>query len=140
MRRFVVTLIGTAAVSALIDSFVPDGGSELKKYLRYLIGLVILLVLLSPLRELAGLIPSALKDAEDALRDVSTAAQANAIVGMHIEKAVCDKFSLEPDEIDVTYDGTLHVRIKKHFGIFSEDIEAYILNSFGVMAEVVLCE
>jgi len=140
VRGYILSLIGAAAVSALIDGFVPDGGSEMKKYLRYLMGLIVLLVLLSPVRELLLLIPSAIDSASASLESADAMARANSIVAMHIEDAICEKFSLDDALTAVTYDGSLHVRTKKRIGIFSQDIETYILDHFGVLAEVVLYE
>jgi hypothetical protein len=56
---------------------------------------------------------------------------------MHIEKALIERFSLEPGEVSVKYDGEkMVVRAKKRLGLIESDFEVYISGNFGVLSEV----
>ncbi len=134
---FIISLVSAAAATALIDGFVPDG--TMKKYVRYLVSLVILIVLLSPLRDIIGELPSLTAKASAEYDATEVFARANSIVAMHIEKSLIEKFSLRDDELDVTYGSDrLSVSAKRRVGVFASDIELYILNTYGVEAKVEL--
>lgn len=134
---FILSLVSAAAATALIDGFVPDGA--MKKYVRYLVSLVILLVLLSPLRDIIGELPSLAAKSSAEYDAVEAFTRANSIVAMHIEKSLVEKFSLRDDEVDVEYsaDG-ISVSSKRRVGVFASDIELYIMNTYGVEAKVEL--
>lgn len=135
MKGFVMSLVCASAASALIDGFVPDG--SVKKYVRYLISLCILLILLTPLAKIIGKLPSVKADADISYDSVEAIARANSLVAMYIENSVAEKFSLGAGEVDAVYkDGRISVSVKRHIGIFESDIILFILNNYGVEAEV----
>lgn len=138
-KGFILSLMGAAAASSLIEGFVPDGG--LKKYVRYLISLILLLVLISPLGEFIAVLPTLGTAWEPAYVAEDVTASANSIVALHIERALCEKFSLSDGDVDARYNGdciVVHVTSKPW--LFKDDISYYILNNFGVEAEVCLDE
>lgn len=134
---FIISLVSAAAATALIDGFVPDGA--MKKYVRYLVSLVILLVLLSPLHDIVGELPSLVAKSSAEYDATEAFVRANSIVAMHIEKSLIEKFSLYDNEVDVEYsiDG-ISVSAKRRIGVLASDIELYILNTYGVEAKVEL--
>ena len=134
---FILSLVSAAAATALIDGFVPDGA--MKKYVRYLVSLTILLVLLSPLRDIIGELPSITAKTSAEYDAAEAFVRANSIVAMHIEKSLIEKFSLRDGEVDVEYgsDG-IGVSAKRRVGVFASDIELYIMNTYGVEAKVEL--
>ncbi|MBQ8551559.1 MAG: stage III sporulation protein AF [Clostridia bacterium] len=135
IKGFIISLVSAAAASALIEGFVPDGG--LKKYVRYLTALVILLVLVSPLGKLIGMLPSLVAAEGFSYDSVDALSRANSIVALHIEKALCEKFSVADADIEAKFDGErIIVRTVHVPWLFEEDIILYIANNFGVEAEV----
>lgn len=135
LKGFIMALVGTSVSSALIDGFVPEGG--LKKFVKYLLGLMILLCLLAPLKDVLSVMPTVVfYEAEDG-REVEAYARANAIVSRKIEKAVCDKFSIDPELIDVDYSGeNVILKIKWRPGFMKSDFAVFTARNFGVTAEV----
>ena len=135
LKGFIMSIIAAATASALIEGFIPDG--EMKKYVKYLISLFILLVLLSPIKSLLGMIPALASGVEFSYDSIEAFSHANSVVAMHIEAALCDKFSLEDENISVKYNGEIiSVEAKKRIGLIESDFKAYIANNFGVEAEV----
>ncbi len=135
IKGFIMSLVCAAAASALIEGFVPEGG--MKKYVKYLISLVILAVLAAPLGKIISELPSFTYT--DSFIDDSkeASAKANSIVAMHIEKAVSEKFSIGKGEISVKYNGEgITVCAKAKPWLYAEDIIIYIAGTFGVSAEV----
>lgn len=136
---FILSLVAAAAATALIDGFVPDGA--MKKYVRYLVSLTVLLVLLSPFRDIIGELPSLSADTSGDYDVAEALARANSIVAMHIEDSLIGKFALREDEVDVEYDGEgISVHAKRRVGLFASDIELYVMNTYGVEASVELYE
>ena len=132
---FIISLVSAAAATALIDGFVPDG--TMKKYVRYLVSLVILLVLLSPVRDIIDAIPSITAKVSAGYEGTEAFARANSIVALHIEENLIEKFSLRESEINVEYaNGGISVRLKRRVGVLASDIELYVLNTYGVEAMV----
>lgn len=132
---FILSLVSAAAATALIDGFVPNG--DMKKYVRYLVSLALLLVLLAPLREIVGELPSLAADTSGDYGAVEALARANSIVAMHIEESLILKFGLREGEVDVKYDGEgISVNMKKRIGVFESDVVLYISNAYGVDARV----
>ncbi len=130
-----MSLICTAAASSLIEGFIPECG--MKKYVKYLISLVILAVLAAPLGKIVGELPNITYTDSFAYDSKEAYVKANSIVAMHIEKAVSEKFSIEKGEISVKYNGDgVTVNVKARPWLYSEDIIIYIANNFGVLAEV----
>ncbi len=139
LKGFIMSIIAAAAASALIEGFVPDGA--MKKYVKYLISLFILLVLLSPIKSLIGMIPALASGAEFSYESIEALSRANSVVAMHIEAALCEKFSLDDENISVKYNGEIiSVEVKKRIGLIESDFKAYIANNFGVEAEVIFYE
>ena len=135
IKGFIMSLIAVSAASALLDGFTPDGG--VKKYFRYLVSLLILIVLLTPVRGIIGKIPSAAAGYNFSYDSVEAFVSANSVVAMHIERALAEKFSLEAGTVSVKYDGEkMIVRAKKRLGFVESDFEAYISGNFGVLSEV----
>ncbi len=136
---FILSLVSATAATALIDGFVPDGA--MKKYVRYLVSLTVLLVLIAPLRDVLGELPSLAAGASGDYESVEALARANSIVAMHIEDSLISKFSLRENEVDVAYDVEgISVRVKRRVGLFASDIELYVMNTYGVEAMVELYE
>ncbi len=134
-KGFILSLVGAAAASSLIEGFVPEGG--LKKYVRYLISLILLLVLISPLFEIVSMLPTFSRAEGFTYDSVDALAKANSIVALHIERALCEKFTLSDSQVDAKYDGErIVVCIVSRPWLFEDDIVLYILNNFGVEAEV----
>ena len=72
---------------------------------------------------------------------VEAMARVNAIVALHIERAVCEKFAIPDGDASVTYDDSaVTVRARARFGLFASDIERFVAERFGVSAEVILYE
>lgn len=139
IKGFILSLVCASASTALIEGFLPDGA--LKKYVRYLIALIMLVILVAPLRGVIEAVPTIAAESEVYYGEVEALARANSIVAMHIEKAVAEKFSLSRGEVDAVYEnGKITVGVKHRVGLFESDVELYILNSFGVEAEVTLYE
>jgi len=135
---FILTLVSASAASALTEGLLPDGG--MKKYVRYLTALVILVLLLSPFASLAAELPAFSADILD-YDAVEAMARVNAIVALHIERAVCEKFAIPDGDASVVYDDSaVTVRAKARFGLFASDIERFVAERFGVSAEVILYE
>ena len=135
IKGFILSLVCASASTALIEGFLPDG--TLKKYVRYLIALIMLVVLLSPLRGVLNAIPTIAAASDVYYGEVDALARANSIVAMHIEKALSEKFSLSENEVDAVYEGgEISVSVKKKVGLFESDVELYIKNSFGIEARV----
>ena len=135
IKGFIMSLISAAAASALVEGFLPDGG--IKKYVKYLTALVILLVLVSPLKELIGAVPSLVSGGELYFDSTDAMARANSVVAMHIEKALCEKFSIDDGDVEVRYeDGRTVVRARGAPWLIESDLTLYIAYNFGVEAEV----
>ena len=130
-----MSLVSVSAASALIDGFAPDG--SLKKYLRYIISLMIFIILLTPIRGLIESVPSMTERIEFGYESVEAAIGANSVVAMHIENALSERFSLDKSEVSVKFDGErMKVSVKWHIGFIEKDFEDYISWNFGVSAEV----
>ena len=135
---FILTLVSASAASALTEGLLPDGG--MKKYVKYLAALVILALLLSPFASLAAELPAFSADMLD-YDAIEAMARVNAIVAMHMERAVCEKFDLPDGDVSVEYeDGAVTVRARAKFGLLADDIAHFTANRFGVSAEVILYE
>ncbi len=136
IKEFIISLISAASVSAIVEGLLPEG-TELKKYTKYIISLIILLMLISPLIGIAGKVPDLLDGTEFSYDSVDAIARTNSIIAMHIEKAVCEKFELSGDEVDVTCEsGEIIVICQKRTGIFASDLSRFIELNFGITAEV----
>ena len=135
IKGFILSLVCASASTALIEAFLPDG--TLKKYVRYLIALIMLVILLSPFRTALEAIPTMAAASDVYYGEVEALARANSIVAMHIEKALSEKFSLPDGEADAVYEnGEITVKLKKKVGLFESDVELYIMNRFGIEAMV----
>ena len=135
IKGFIMSLITVSAASALLDGFTPDGA--LKKYLRYVVSLILLIILLTPVRSVIEMLPSLASDLAFSYESVEAFVGANSVVAMHIEKALIERFSLETGEVSVKYDGEkMIVRAKKRLGLIESDFEIYISGNFGVLSEV----
>lgn len=142
-----MSLISAAAVSGIIDGFVPDsdGKGGLRKYLRYLIALSVLLTLLSPLTKIVASVPGYVDRASGIFdySSVEAMSRVNSIIALHVRDAVADKFGLEKDgisaEISPEYD-YITLTLKKRFGIFASDLRDYVKANFGLETEVIFDE
>ncbi len=136
LKGFIITLVIAAVASAMIEGFLPDTG--MKKYIKYLISLIILVVLISPLPEIFNKLAQSPESADMFSYDsVQVYTKANAIVAMRIKRSLCEKFELDTDNTEVKYEnGGIYVLTHKRFGLFESDISLYIKNNFGVDAEV----
>lgn len=109
----------------------------MKKFVRYLLSLMILLALITPLYDVIALVPSLASSEFVDYDSVQAYTKANSIVALRIEKSLCDKFSLDGELVDVVYDGDkITVSAKRRLGLVESDFVSYIENNFGVMAEV----
>ena len=136
IKSFIMTLIIAAVAHALIDGFLPKG--EISKAVRYLTSLIMILILVSPFAELVKSIPHAAASAElFTYRTADAITRANSIVALRIERSLCEKFGIDDGNIEVKYDGEgINVRLAKRPGFITSDFELYIMNNFGVSAEV----
>ena len=133
-----MTLVSASAASALAEGILPESG--MKKYVKYIASLVILLVLLTPFASLIGELPAMASGAFD-YDAVEAVTRVNAIVALHIERAVCEKFDIPDADVSVEYeDGRVIVRAKARFGLLEVDIVRFVASRFGVEAEVLLYE
>lgn len=139
IKDFVLSLISASAVTMIFESVIPDGG--LKKYLKYVFALFILIVLLSPLKELVGKIGN-LTEMPAYSYDISDASHlANGIIAGHIKRAIAEKFSVSESDASVTVgDAKWVIKIKRKSGLLAEDIIYYTANSFGISPEVIFYE
>ena len=113
----------------------------MKKYVRYLVSLTVVLVLLAPVREIIGELPSIGASTTGDYSSTEALARANSIVAMHIEDSLIAKFGLYDGEVDAKYDGErIIIRLKRRIGIFASDIELYVMNTYGVEASVEIYE
>lgn len=139
LGRFILSLFIISAATAAVNGVIPDGGT--KKYVTYLISLALLVALLSPLKSVISSAPDYFLGEETTFDSVEVFANANSIVARHIAAAVRDKFALTDTEVVCKYDGeNITVRVKRHIGIIAGDIEAFVINNFGILAEVDLFE
>lgn len=139
-NSFIMTLVAASAASALIEGFLPESG--MKKYVKYLIALIIAVILASPFPGiLKGLANSEIATDAAFYDSVEVYSRANSIVARRIKKSICDKFALPESETEVLYkDGSIYANIPRSFGVFLSDIRLYIVNSFGITAEVSFIE
>ena len=149
IRDFVLSLIAAASFSALFEGILPDGGG-MKKYLRWMLSLILLLILITPLKEVLEAIPSRLAEWEAPAPDAADAGftaddfaavdalgRVNSIVAMHIEQALCEKFSMQAGEVSVRAAGErIEVEAKWKLGLVAEDWRSFIARQYGVEAEV----
>lgn len=144
IKGFVMSLISAAAVTGLLDCFVPDSGGKdgMKKYLRYLTALAILLTLLTPLKSLVAAIPEAADAAagEFDYGSVEAFSRVNSLIALHIRDSVAEKFALDPDEVSAELGEKLTLTVKRRFGLIGSDIVSFVRNNFGIEAEVVFYE
>lgn len=135
LKGFILALVGTSVSTALIDGFVPEGG--LKRFVKYLLGLMIVLCLISPLKGLISAIPTIGFTAVAEGGEVEAYSRANAIVARRIEDAVCDKFSLEHDMVSADCsNGKISLNIKWRPGLIGSDFVIFVERNFGLAAEV----
>ncbi len=145
MNGFIMSLISAAAVTGIIEGFVPEKNGGMKRYLRYLIALAILLTLFSPLKSLISMIPeyTSRSSGEVDYSSVEAMARVNSLIALHIAESVAEKFGLEVDRIsaELSEDYELiRINVPKGFGIFASDIRDHIALEFGIEAEVTLYE
>ena len=139
IKGFLLSLMAAASVSALMEGFVPEGGG-IKKYVKYLISLTLLLTLLIPLRTVFTNLP-AMAEGAFSYDSVEAMSRANAIVALHIQKAVCEKFAVADEDAAVRYeDGGITVEIRGRMGLLAEDIVRFCQLKFGITPEVTLYE
>ncbi len=136
IKDFMITLITAAAASALLGGLLPSAG--MKNLVKYLISLTVLVMLVSPLVKVIKKLPDiADADIPFAYEYTDAYTRANSIVALRIERSLCEKFSIDEENIDVKYDGSgINVRLLWRIGLFEDDIVLYIKNNFGVEAEV----
>ena len=135
IKGFILALVGTAVSSALVEGIIPEGG--MKKFVRYLLSLMILLALITPLYDVIALVPTLVNSGFADYDSVQAYTKANSIVALRIEKSLCDKFSLDGELVDVVYDGDkITVSAKRRLGLVESDFISYIESNFGVLAEV----
>ncbi len=139
IKDFVLTLISASAATLLLNTLIPDG--VLKKYLKYLFALFLLVVLLSPIKDILPGI-SDLSGSEAYNYDISKNTEfANKIVANHIRAAITEKFSVSEQDISVTLaGGKAMIKMKRMLGVFGEDITYYTATAFGLTAEVFFYE
>ncbi len=139
IRDFVLSLISASAATLILHAVMPDG--ELKKYLKYLFALFVLVILLSPLKEILPGIGD-MSDVQAYSHDLSRSTEfANGIVAEHIKTAISGKFSVPERDITVTLDGEKTViKMQRAIGVLAEDITYYTATVFGVPSEVIFYE
>ncbi len=139
IKDFILSLISAAAVTVIFEGLVPEGG--LKKYLKYVVALFLLVVLISPLKGVVTRIVGGAEGEIPGYDSTAAVARANYIVALHVEEAVCEKFSIDEENISVKCDGEkIILTTKRRMGLLAEDITYYAANNFGVVAEVIFYE
>ena len=94
MDTYVNTLLTLSVTCEIVNSFLPSYQKSLKKYVGYLMGLVMAVVILSPLSSLVGgigTIKENIKNFTDSLMIEEKAENANKIIINATEKSICDK-------------------------------------------------
>ncbi|MGM9645983.1 MAG: stage III sporulation protein AF [Eubacteriales bacterium] len=94
MDAYVNTLLTVSVICGIINSFLPSSEKSLKKYAGYLMGLVMAVVILSPLSSFVGGIGSVkenIKNFTDNLMIEEKTDNANKIIVNATEKSICDK-------------------------------------------------
>ncbi len=145
MRGFIISLITAATASTIVEEIVPgsDGKGSLKKYLSYITALTILIILLSPLKNLITAIPEYVNTTASDLdySSVEALSRVNSLIAMHIRDSIADKFSINRDEISVEiYESCGFIELKKHFGLIRSDIVDFVKTNYAIECEVVYIE
>ena len=104
MKAYFITLIMVSATSVVASSISAEG--KTKKYIDLLLGFIILLALLSPLKELEVLIPP-LPDISSPEEEVSPADPVWEATEVALRSAICEAFSLSEGWVLVDVSGTL---------------------------------
>ena len=103
MKDFFVTLILVCAVSAVATAISPEGKS--KKYLQFLLGVVIMTVLISPFRTIRDLDFTLPELPDGTVEDTENPIwEATAIA---LREAVCSAFDFERGWVSVSVTGEL---------------------------------
>ena len=139
MREMVLTLISTAAAATIFGMIIPDGA--MKKYVSFAISLAITIAILSPIINVVGLIRENRLDTWGFANEISLpsgiSANADSLISLSIVRALCEKFSLGPDDLSVRcVGGNIVINVEKRFGLIASDLEDYTLRKFGLKAEV----
>ena len=103
MKEMVLTLISTAAAATIFGMIIPDGA--MKKYVSFVVSLAITLALLSPVMKVVGLIRENRLDTWGFDNEISLpsgiSANADSLISLSIVRALCEKFSLDSDDLSV---------------------------------------
>ena len=144
INGFRMSLLSAAVVSGIVDGFVPESdGKGTKKYLRWLIALVILLTLLSPLKSLVASIPGFVDKATGSFdySSVEAMGRVNSLIALHIRDAVAGRFGLDKDGMSAELcDGSVKLTLERPFWLIKSDISDYIEANFGIGCEVIFIE
>lgn len=139
MKEMVLTLISTAAAATIFGMIIPDGA--MKKYVSFVVSLAITLALLSPVMKVVGQICENRLDILGFTDEISLPSgittNADSLISLSIVRALCEKFSLDSDDLSVRcVDGNIVINVEKRFGLIASDLEDYTLRKFGLKAEV----
>lgn len=139
MKELVLTLISTAAAATIFGMIIPEGA--MKKYVSFIVSLVITIVLLSPVMKVVGLISENRLDTWGLTNEISLpagiSANVDSLISLSIVRALCNKFALNSDDISVRCDnGGVIITVEKRFGLIASDLEDFTLRKFGLKAEV----
>ena len=141
---FIMSLLSAAVVSGVVDGLVPDSDDKgVKKYLRWVIALVILVMLLSPLKSLVAAIPGVVDSAVGNFdySSVEAVSRVNSIIALHIRDAVADRFGLDRDGISAELCGDkITLTLGRRIFLFESDICDYIRSNYGLECEVIFIE
>ena len=139
MKELVLTLISTAAAVTIFGMIIPDGA--MKKYVSFVISLAITLSLLSPIMEVVESIQQeqigTWKYKEGIALPAGISANVDSLISLSIVRALCEKFSIGPDDISVRCDGgSIVITVGKRFSLIASDLEDFTFRKFGLKAEV----
>lgn len=94
MNAYLNTLLTVSVISGIVNSFLPSSKKSLKKYVGYLMGLVLAVVILSPLASFVSEISTIkenIKNFTDSLMIEESVGKANKVIINATEKSICDK-------------------------------------------------
>ena len=94
MNAYIISIVTVSLAGAIITSILPSGEKSLKKYVNYVIGIITVAVILSPLSSLAGGISSVkenIKKFSDSIVSEEKISGTKEIIINTAEKNICDK-------------------------------------------------
>lgn len=143
MKTFIISMTGASAMAVVVGMLLPEG--KMKKYVGYIVSLILTFSLLSPLVQLVravsddGFVNFGITAGTTLPSGIS--AGADSLISLSIARALCEKFGLELNELNVTCpDGIARICVARRFGLIASDLESFTYRKFGIKAEVIFIE